>query len=190
MTFGRVALTVCAAAGLVASCGTSSPAPGAGEELPPTPSTSAPPQTPSTTTVPQQRTTETFPAVDVTKITLAPDGKYPVIDQAETKRQDLEPGTYRVRLEHQADWPEQCLDELVVFSSPPEGEDMPDEIKTADDPILKPGWEASAVATVDKIRELREPVCLEYWEKWEASWPDADKPPEPDRLPPTTTLPE
>ena len=45
---------------------------------------------------------------------------------------------------------------------------MPDEIKTADDPILKPGWEASAVATVDKIRELRERVCLEHWEKWES----------------------
>jgi hypothetical protein len=189
MTNRRTTLILCVATGALAACG-SSAGPGASEELPRIPTTSVAPLPAPATTLPERAPADAFEPVDITTITLAPPGKYPVIDPEESKRSDLEPGTYRVRLEHQADWPEQCLDELVVFPSPPEGEDLPDEFKSATDPVLKPGWEESARAVVDRVRELREPICAEHWAKWEQSWPDDEPSPEPQRPQPTTTLAE
>lgn len=149
------------------------------------------PALPPSTTLAETIEQGTYPEVDVTDVTLAPDGAFPVIDAITARTAPLDPGTYRVRLDHQTLWPEQCLEELVVFPMPDEGVDLPADAQGGSSDVLRPGWEQYAVAKVNRIRELREPICGDYWAAWEATWPSAT---ESSGLAPlastTTTIPE
>lgn len=93
------------------------------------------------------------------EVTLAPDGAYPVLTPEESRRADLAPGTYRLRLDHQADWPEQCLDEMVVF---PHGQPTPDAPTSTTGFKLPVDWEQQAIDRQNRIRELREPICRPF----------------------------
>ncbi len=98
------------------------------------------------------------PGNSVPPITFAPEGSFPVLSPEQAQSDDLAPGTYRIRLAHQADWPDRCLDTMTVYSHPNDGEPMP----TAPLGTVPPSdfsWEARAIDELDEVRRLREPIC-------------------------------
>lgn len=127
----------------------------------------------------------TVPSFDEDDV-LPPEGALVVVDIGAGETLDgLPPGTYRVRLAYQREWPERCLSEAHVLDTA--NATPPLEGGAVDEAVLAAQHELARELERERLR-LQEPICGEYWSEFEQQNPLPEPAPEVDGPPaPTTT---